>query len=102
MMYNMYSLFNYENNFFLNNSHIIHIGPRDSSTLYGHVIGKKCFLISDSWPLPLTANLSNVRGNQRTYTNLFKKNEPKKKLKLETPTFSCVNLRAWEPTKINK
>lgn len=77
------------------------IGPRDYRTLYGHLTEKKYFLISDSWPLPLSSNLS-IDSKQRTYANIFKKNYPRKRSKLREMAFSCVDISNWKIMKKNK
>ncbi|KAL5236200.1 hypothetical protein ACI65C_003610 [Semiaphis heraclei] len=76
-------------------------GPRDSNTLMGLAAEKKCYLLSDNWPLPLECYVSKSRYN-RTYTNVFKQMPPKKKIDRSSPTFSCVNIPNWMSKKINK
>ncbi|KAE9529734.1 hypothetical protein AGLY_011830 [Aphis glycines] len=72
-------------------------GPRDSSTLVGHTAEKKCFLISDNWPLSLKSSVS----NNRTYTNIFKEHSPRRKIEHYVPEFR-INISNWLLKKTNK
>ncbi|CAI6364016.1 unnamed protein product [Macrosiphum euphorbiae] len=74
-------------------------GPRDSSTLIGITAEKKCYLLSDNWPLPLESYASK---SHRTYTNVFKQETPRKKIDHSVPSFSCVNMPNWLSKKTNK
>ncbi|XP_060872094.1 uncharacterized protein LOC132946228 [Metopolophium dirhodum] len=74
-------------------------GPRDSSTLTGLTAEKKCYLLSDNWPLPLE---SYVSRSHRTYTNVFKQKSPRKKIDHSVPSFSCANMPNWLSKKTNK
>ncbi|XP_026822003.1 uncharacterized protein LOC113560367 [Rhopalosiphum maidis] len=70
-------------------------GPRDSGT------GKKCYFLSDNWPLPLECYKSH--NCNRTYTNVFKSVFiPIRKVKRYVPEFSCVEMPNWLPKKKNK
>ncbi|XP_025200198.1 uncharacterized protein LOC112598076 [Melanaphis sacchari] len=77
-------------------------GPRDSSTLVGHNTEKKCFLVSDNWPLPLKSNDVSKNRYHRTYTNIFKQNSPRRKIERKVPEFSCVKMFNWISKKTNK
>lgn len=80
-----------------------YIGPRDSSTLFGHLAKKKCYFISDNWPLALSANIPSVGGDRHSYNHLFKKEKTRKTMKKEeTQAFPCLNIREWKSTKTNK
>ncbi|XP_003240933.1 uncharacterized protein LOC100575869 [Acyrthosiphon pisum] len=74
-------------------------GPRDSSTLMGLTAEKKCYFLSDNWPLPLETYASK---SHRTYTNVFKQESPRKKIDHSVPSFSCANMPNWLSKKTNK
>ncbi|XP_022163138.1 uncharacterized protein LOC111028714 [Myzus persicae] len=76
-------------------------GPRDSSTLMGLTAEKKCYLLSDNWPLPLESYVSRSR-HHRTYTNVFRQESPRKKIDRSVPSFSCVKMPNWLSKKTNK